>query len=365
MTLIYETKLLGMSVRVFSDRVEYKPGLGSGVQIISVNQIASIKLGQWLVNRLVIETTGGREYVITTSKKKEVAEAIHQAQSALRSQSLHQVSANSVADEIAKLAKLRDQGVLSNQEFEHQKTSLIGGRAVSPVLSVAPMDAGRATSFEAVTARPAVTPRPASSLMQKVKRAGLAAVALLVALAILGAIVGPEEKAAKPIATVTAIPVEATREDPDNHLLSDSEKEFFGATVLYLKTVSDEDVRMTAVMAAAPSGGSTDDDIKDAIEHARSADEASYTNDYRSVSVPAGLAALDKKIRRSKSLHDATFNEMLAFWDDSSTGHITKGGSMLNRAVLLANECVNDANLAMMGLAEKRRKGDLSKTAKH
>jgi hypothetical protein len=359
MALIYETRILGMSVKVFSDRVEYKPGLGSGVQLIPVNQIASIKLSQWLVNRLVIETTGGREYVITTGKKKEVAEAIHQAQTALLSQPQHQVSANSVADEIAKLAKLRDQGVLSNREFELHKTNLIGGRAASPVLSATPMDAGRVKSVQAVT------PRPASSLMRKLKLAAVATLALLVAMIILGAIVGPKEKAAKSVATGTATPVEATPADPDEHLLSDNEKEFFSAVARYLKTVSDEDVRMTAVMAAAPSGNSTSDDIKYAIEHARSADETSYTNDYRPIPVPAGLAALDKKIRRSKRLHDATFNELLAFWDDSSTSHITKGGSMLNRAVLLANECVHDANLAMMGMAEKRRKGDLSKTTKH
>ncbi len=81
MALIYETGFLGMSIRVFSDHVEYKPGLASGVDWIPINQIASVKVGSWLINRMVIETTGGRDFVITTGKKKQIAAAIYQATS--------------------------------------------------------------------------------------------------------------------------------------------------------------------------------------------------------------------------------------------------------------------------------------------
>ncbi len=75
MTLLYETSILGLAVKVFSDRVEYKTGLGGALEVIPIAQIASIKLGSFLVNRLTIETTGGREYVVTTGNKKEVAAA--------------------------------------------------------------------------------------------------------------------------------------------------------------------------------------------------------------------------------------------------------------------------------------------------
>src|SRR5260221_970284 len=85
MGLLYETSILGMSVRVFSDRVEYKTGFVGAVESIPINQIASIKLGSFLLNRLVIETTGGREYVITTGKKKEVAAAVLPAPACRRS----------------------------------------------------------------------------------------------------------------------------------------------------------------------------------------------------------------------------------------------------------------------------------------
>jgi hypothetical protein len=117
MALLYETSILGMAVKVFSDRIEYKAGIGSGVEVIPISQIVSIKLGSWIVNRMTIETSGGREYVIVTSKKKEVADAICRAQDALRTSSVDSASI-SIADELSKLAVLQNQGILTDREFE-------------------------------------------------------------------------------------------------------------------------------------------------------------------------------------------------------------------------------------------------------
>jgi hypothetical protein len=82
-TVVYETKSLGIVVRVYSDRLEYTPGFLSSPQSIPIAQIASIKQATW-TNRLIIETSGGREYTIVTSKKREVEDAIYQAQAMMR-----------------------------------------------------------------------------------------------------------------------------------------------------------------------------------------------------------------------------------------------------------------------------------------
>jgi hypothetical protein len=73
---------------------------------------------------MTIETTDRRRHVLTTGKKKEIADAIYEAQAALRFQLPPVFS--STADELTKLARLRDQGVLSKDEFEFQKMRLIG-----------------------------------------------------------------------------------------------------------------------------------------------------------------------------------------------------------------------------------------------
>src|SRR6476646_7214515 len=126
MGLIYETRMWGGNwIKVFSDRVECKPAWLNGIETIPLDQIASIKVGNWAANRIIIETTGGREYVMLTNKKKEVADELYQAQAAFRSlPRRHHVAVTSVADEMAKLAQLRNQGVLSNEEFELYKTRL-------------------------------------------------------------------------------------------------------------------------------------------------------------------------------------------------------------------------------------------------
>jgi hypothetical protein len=120
---IYETSILGISIKVYPDRVEYRDSFMSPAQSIPIDQIASIRPAD-ILNKLRLETTGGREIVLVTGRKKEVADAIFKAKS-MRSQGPHSGGV-SVADELEKLVRLRNQGVLTDAEFESQKRKLLG-----------------------------------------------------------------------------------------------------------------------------------------------------------------------------------------------------------------------------------------------
>ncbi len=76
---IFESNFLGTSIKVFPKYVEFNI-LGTGSKSILINQIASISLPMWGVMKITIETTGGQKYTIPTHKKKEVRDAIYQAQ---------------------------------------------------------------------------------------------------------------------------------------------------------------------------------------------------------------------------------------------------------------------------------------------
>lgn len=116
---LYETNYLGFWIKVFKNRVEFKSGVGT--QNIPISQIASIQLGMMGHMQVVIETTGGKKYKIPCIKKKEVKEAIYNAQEAFSSPQNN----TSLVDELTKLSKLKEQGVLSEHEFEEQKKKLL------------------------------------------------------------------------------------------------------------------------------------------------------------------------------------------------------------------------------------------------
>lgn len=152
---------------------------------------------------------------------------------------------------------------------------------------------------------------------------------------------------------VPAPAVPATPDDPEKHLLTDGEKDFLGSAGDYLEMVNKEDKKLVIVMAGAQTGDSTLDDIKTAIGTARANE-----GDYRvgAQSVPAPFAAVDKKIRRCKALHDSAFSAMFAGARDSNTAQVESGTANFERAVLLTNECIQDLRVAMQGVADKRRK---------
>ncbi len=74
--------------------------------------------------QIIIETSGGIKYKIPTNKKKEVKEAIYKAQEAIMNVKSDN-SNTSIADELAKLAKLKESGILTEKEFQIQKANLL------------------------------------------------------------------------------------------------------------------------------------------------------------------------------------------------------------------------------------------------
>jgi len=117
---LYETNYMGFWIKVYPNRVEFKAGAGS--QNVPINQVASIQLGMMGYMQITIETTGGKKYKIPCHKKNEVKEAIYNAQN-----SVGQGSSNlSTADELTKLVQLKNDGILTDEEFQEQKKKLLG-----------------------------------------------------------------------------------------------------------------------------------------------------------------------------------------------------------------------------------------------
>jgi len=116
---LFKTNYLGFWIRVYANRVEFKSNVGR--QSIPINQIASVQLGMFGFMKITIESTGGKKYSIPCIKKREVQEAIYEAQSSTS----NQLSPVSVADEILKLTTLKDNDVISLDEFNEQKNKLL------------------------------------------------------------------------------------------------------------------------------------------------------------------------------------------------------------------------------------------------
>ena len=342
MTLLYETSLLGFSIKVFSNHIEYKAGLGGAIEMIPIAQIAGVKVGSFLVNRLTIETTGGREYVVPTGKKKEIATAIYQAQAALRSGTpVAAAHGGSVADELAKLAKLRVDGVLTPEEFERQKHALLGGPSARSSISMA-----------AVPLQSALAPRPSSSFGTKLKIAGIVVGGLFALMIVIGVAAGNKKDIGKPEAATTGSAVDP--EHPLAHLFSEQEKKYFGVAGNYLAAVNMLDTKVAAAMVGTQSGKTTLDDIKAAVEATSTGEEAQF-DVYRNAPVPDVFGSLDSKIRKCRSLHDSAFKELLRYWKDSNTSHIERGSDTLMQAVKLTNESIEDLKKTVDRLAAERR----------
>ena len=123
-TPLFETRYAGISVKVFSNRVEFEI-LKSGVKSIPINQIASVQLGMIGIYQIIIETSGGKKYKIATSKKKQLQRAIYQAQNNASQEQSTPAPQASVSDEILKLHQLKEQGIISESEFNSQKQRLL------------------------------------------------------------------------------------------------------------------------------------------------------------------------------------------------------------------------------------------------
>jgi len=113
---------VGFWIKVYPNRVDFKAGVGS--QSIPINQIASVQLPMMGIWKIILETTGGKKYAIPTSKKKEVQQAILDAQSKFSGNGNN--SKASDADEIMKLNDLKEKGIITEAEFEAKKKQILG-----------------------------------------------------------------------------------------------------------------------------------------------------------------------------------------------------------------------------------------------
>ena len=119
---VYETKYMGAKVQVF----ESKLVCNFMVQhfTIPLSQIASIEMGMPGFALVYIETTGGKKYTVPVNpfsgKKKALQEAIYKARDLNK-----RVEVNSSADELEKLALLKDKGIITSEEFELKKKKLL------------------------------------------------------------------------------------------------------------------------------------------------------------------------------------------------------------------------------------------------
>ena len=118
---IYETSHMGFWIKVYPNRVDFKAGVGS--QSIPINQIASVQIAMMGILQITLETAGGQKYSIPTTKKKEVQQAIYDAQARFFGGSKQQTD---VADEIAKLNELKEKGIITQEEFDKKKKQLLG-----------------------------------------------------------------------------------------------------------------------------------------------------------------------------------------------------------------------------------------------
>jgi len=122
--VVFSNSYLGLWINVYPDRVEFISG-GTGTQSVSLNQISGVEEGSFGYAKVTIFTTSGHKYVVPTGKKREVREAILEAQSKYTGNSGH-VSKPSDADEILKLNELKEKGIITEAEFTKKKKQLLG-----------------------------------------------------------------------------------------------------------------------------------------------------------------------------------------------------------------------------------------------
>jgi hypothetical protein len=152
-----------------------------------------------------------------------------------------------------------------------------------------------------------------------------------------------------PLSTVSK---ETSGTSSDSHL-SEVEKKYLGAALGYLNTVNEQDSRLAGVMAGASTGESTLGMIKDAIKRDQLVESAGFLGDYSPAAIPVVYQALDIKIKEVHRLHSDSFKEMLEYWKDSNTDHISSGNLVLKRAVLLTNECIGELNRILKSVGSK------------
>jgi len=125
-------------IRVWPDRIEeyeHHVVLKKGTQAINFAQVAQVQVRRGLRwSNLRVESTGGHTITMVGMQKAEcervktmVDDAVHRAKNpqpvVIASQNA--APAIDVADQLTKLAALRDRGVLTEEEFQAQKAKLL------------------------------------------------------------------------------------------------------------------------------------------------------------------------------------------------------------------------------------------------
>jgi tetratricopeptide (TPR) repeat protein len=125
------------------------------------------------------------------------------------------------------------------------------------------------------------------------------------------------------------------------------EKAYLEATLRYLRVHYDQSKSAATTMASAESGGVTLDEIRTALYTSRAAIDRSWKDDFLPVSnksVPSKYAEIDKRIRRVHDSQQAAFEEMLSYWEDRSTSHITRGSEMFKQSLLECDATIKELN---------------------
>jgi hypothetical protein len=125
-------------IRVWPDRVEeheHHAVRKTGTQSISLHQISEVSMSRGIVwANVAVESTGGKSIVMVGMPKADadrVKQLLDSALVAIRagagaSTPPMPVAAPDLADQLMKLAGLRDQGILTPEEFDIQKARLLG-----------------------------------------------------------------------------------------------------------------------------------------------------------------------------------------------------------------------------------------------
>ena len=119
--------------------------------------------------------------------------------------------------------------------------------------------------------------------------------------------------------------------------VSADEKAFLDAAAFFFAVQNQQCKSAAEVMASADTAHTTLKDIRGSLEESRSKIATSWQTDYLTATkkgVPFKFVALDKRLRDLYKLEQSAFDEMLAYWKDRKTSHITTGSDQLKRAAV-------------------------------
>ena len=120
---IFNVGTLGFRVIVYSNRIEYKPIFGK--KIIPLNKINDIEIPPvWGTSWVNIVLNSGEKIQITvgTNNVKKFISVVSDLLE--KNKNVSSISTNAL-DELEKLAKLKDKGVVTQKEFNLKKKQLL------------------------------------------------------------------------------------------------------------------------------------------------------------------------------------------------------------------------------------------------